>query len=319
MAAILSRGRGVNARYITVCQEHTVLGPSNVFTTLFFIFNETIAIGARNRSRGFRIMRAIYLPILLVMHIYAYMATPFCQQKFLKRLSGFRCIIVDPGQQIRQDDQIPDIQTQRCNYECMRHAGCSAANYKVSENTCYVNQDKCDRLTPDSAFETIYFGNMMASSDCISWVPQAEYDSTRTVIHDRCYNGNPSNPRPCHVARILSTGDILPAAFVPDPLNELLSVLNGAKHTDRLGQVLQVRPECDQIWAMFNADTDTLPLGAVKGGYLASTSSDLYVMKALNSGGWIVFGYFEPSTSLGYYIHSDVVKRVTIMMILVIL
>ena len=53
-----------------------------------------------------------------------------------------------------------------------------------------------------------------------------------------------------------------------------------------------------------DATSDPLPPGAVKAGYLASTDSDLYVIRAVNAGGWLVFGYFNPDTSRGYYIHS---------------
>ena len=261
-------------------------------------------------------MRVTYLPILLPIHICEYLATSACQQKFLKQLDGIHCVVFS-GSSIQQDIRIPDIQRQRCNYECMRRASCSAAHYNASENACYVNEDKCHLLLSKPDFETIYFGNLMTTTDCLSWVTETDFDSDKTLTLPRCYVEDPDNA-PCHLGRLLSTGNILPGSFVPAPIDELLSVLNGAKHTEGSRQVLQVHPKCDELWAFFNPATDTLPHGVVKAGYLASTESDLYAIRGQLSGG-LVFGYFNPDSSRGYYIDSGSVKEVALMNILVIL
>ena len=260
-------------------------------------------------------MFATYLHLVfLALHIHVYAITPVCQQRYIRRLGGYRCVSLEGS----EDVQINEIQTQRCNYECMRRTKCTAANYNVLENTCLVNEAKCTGLKLDPAFEIMYFGGMMTTTTCLSWVSEGEFDIAKAVTADRCYKDNNAD-YPCYVGRLVGGDNILPAAFVP-ALNTQFSVFNGDKYTDGEGQVLQVQPECDEIWTIFNAGTDPFPPGAVMAGYLTETGSHLYVVKAIaSSGGWRVFGYYQPATSLGYYWFTDAAQSTSRMAILVLL
>ena len=248
----------------------------------------------------------------LASHIYAYMATPDCQRRYIRRLNGYLCVSVKGPDDIR----INDTQIQRCNYECMRRTGCTAANYNALENICLVNEDRCTGIKRKPGFEVTYFGRATTTTACLSWVPQRESNIAKAITATRCYKDN-NDAYPCYVGRLVGGDNTLPAAFVR-ALNTQFSVFNNDKHTDGEGQVLQVQPECDAIWVMFDATTDPLPPGAIKEGYMAGTESDLYLMRARHSG-WTVFGYFNPATSRGYYFFADVAQETQSMNILVFL
>ena len=257
-------------------------------------------------------MLAISHLLFFASPIYAFVATQVCQQRYIRRLSGYRC-------EERPDEvQIHDIQPQRCNYECMRRTNCNAASYNTLENTCLVNEANCAGVELKPAFEVTYFGNSMTTTTCLSWVPQSEFDSARAVNATSCYMDG-AIVYHCHVGRLVDGEDVLPAVFVP-ALNAQFSVFNGDRHTRGEGQVLQVQPECEEIWAIFDPKTDPLPPGAVKAGYLTGTGSDLYLVKAIPNPGKRLFGYFNPETSFVYYFYSDTAyenrRRVGILVLL---
>ena len=77
-------------------------------------------------------------------------------------------------------------------------------------------------------------------------------------------------------------------------------MLNHAHHQNGVKELIQVDPGCPAFWVPFTAGT-YLPDEAVKGGYLADSSTDLYVIRALQGDdGMTMFGYYKPEAAVGY-------------------
>ena len=93
-------------------------------------------------------------------------------------------------------------------------------------------------------------------------------------------------------------------------------MLNGDSHKDGDKEIIQVNSGCPVFWAPFTVGSG-FPDETVKGGYLADSSTDLYVIRAVQ-GDFTMFGYYNPVTAIGYVEHWGV-KEVTHMELLLFL
>ena len=223
-----------------------------------------------------------------MLYICASEAAAVCQQKSIRQMISYRCNVTDSDMYI----QIPNIGTQRCTYECMRRVGCMATCYTASTATCLVAQDEGAGVVEDPAFEMAYFGNPVIGECRLSWAHLDGYDSAMAVTSKYCFN-DPANPK-CHVGRLIDGPGVFPTSYAPAKGNELATVLVGDEHTDGLAEILQVSPECTVLWVAFNAISDPLLSGSVKGGSMLGPT-DLYIMRAKTSDGYTLFGYYYPT------------------------
>ena len=222
-----------------------------------------------------------------------------CHEKILQQLVGYRCVTATEVY-----DQTLNTQSHLCTHQCIGRGGCSVANYDVVMGTCLLTQEKCIDVVTDLTFQLTYFRSI-TKDECLCWVPISEVDINKAVTSEHC-SYIPADSR-CHVGRLLSPPNILPAKFqpaLPVRMGKIWTVLNGAQansaYQDDTGEVLQVHSECNVFWKPFNALNDSLPEYALKGGYLASSDSDLYVMRAPIPGDYTVFGYYDPVAHRGY-------------------
>ena len=120
---------------------------------------------------------------------------------------------------------------------------------------------------------------------------------------------------PCHLGRLLYANNFLPGKYEPVS-GELHSVLNGDKFEAGNKEIMYIDPGCPVFWVPFTAGND-IPDVAVKGGYLADSSTDLYVMRAVYSeDDLLMFGYYDPVAAVGYLTYWGA-KEVTQMDLLV--
>ena len=118
-----------------------------------------------------------------------------------------------------------------------------------------------------------------------------------------------------YLGRLIHLNNILPGKYQPFD-EKLHSVLNGDSHKDGDKEIIQVNPGCPVFWAPFTVGSG-FPDETVKGGYLADSSTDLYVIRAVQ-GDFTMFGYYNPVTAIGYVEHWGV-KEVTHMELLLFL
>ena len=223
----------------------------------------------------------------------------FVKKKILQQLVSYRCVTATEVY-----DQTLNTQSHLCRHLCIGRDGCSVANYDVAMGTCLLTQEKCIDVVTDLTFELTYFRSI-TKDKCLHWTPISEFDINKAVTSEHC-SFIPADSR-CHVGRLLSPPNILPAKFQPAVLVRIVkiwTVLNGvhanSAYQDDAGEVLQVHSECNVFWKPFNALNDSLPEYALKGGYLASSDSDLYIMRAPTPGDYTVFGYYDPVARRGY-------------------
>ena len=247
--------------------------------------------------------------LFLVVYFCICVAKPNCQEKVLRQLVGYRCVTASEVY-----DQIFNTQSHLCRHQCIGQDGCSVANYDVAMGTCLLTQEKCIDMVTDLSFELTHFGSM-TRDECLRWAPISEFDNTKAITSERC-NGDPSFPQ-CYVGRLLSPPNILPSKFqpsVPVQMGQIWTVLNGAQANnagqENAGEVLHVHQECNVLWKPFNALVDSLPEDSTRGGYLESSDSVLFIMRAEDPNGFTVFGYYDPVAHRGYLEQSGVLAYV---------
>ena len=222
-----------------------------------------------------------YLDIFISGHI--------CQQKLtLPALVGYRCVTDSAVY-----TTITRIEQHICTYECVIRKECSFVSYNIEQNICHLSNDTCVVLEANQAFRVKYLGNVHRS-ECLQWLPPATFDSIRTVVNPLCHDPFPT---PCYVGRLLSASNILPGKYFLDP-ERVWTVLNGDSISTGTMEVLDVHTGCQVTWKPFNAG-DAVPVGAVEGGYLSNSGTNLYVMRA-PFGDYTLVGYYDPKTVTGY-------------------
>ena len=215
-----------------------------------------------------------------------------CRQMFTHRpLLGVRCVT---------DTEIYSRTSTRphtCVNQCIRKDNCTVANYNMLSNTCFLSNDKCIRLRVDTEFYVSTIRSMKHREQCFRWVPIGQFDEASTFESPECYMLTVLL-KPCHLGRLVYANNILPGKY--EPLSdEVHSVLNGDKIEEGNKEIMDIDPGCPVLWVPFTAGSD-IPDVAVKGGYLADSSTDLYVMRAVYENDLLMFGYYDPMAAVGY-------------------
>ena len=162
--------------------------------------------------------------------------------------------------------------------------------------------DTCRLLQPDPGFYTNTFTLEQHTPRCIRWISSSEADASLTLVTQECYSWG--GIQPCYLGRLRDSNNILPGKYQAHD-QKIISVLNDRGYMNGVKELMQVDPGCPAFWVPFTAGTD-LHDKAVKGGYLADSSTDLYVMRTLQGDGLSMFGYYNPAAAVGYVDHGGV-------------
>ena len=158
---------------------------------------------------------------------------------------------------------------------------------------CQLSRDPCQSLEADDTTQVIRLRDA-PRGNCLTWVLKFEIGSIIPVSSLTCRR---YAPKECYIGRLVWNDDILPGNYVVE-VTQVQSVLDDqiavAEGTE---EVLSVNPSCPLLWLPFHAG-DTLPLGAQAGGFLDSTGSILYVMRAYGDQ-YLNFGYYDPDAQQG--------------------
>ena len=195
-----------------------------------------------------------------------------CRQKFGHGpLVGFRCVT--------ETETYIRITTRRhiCIHQCISTYNCTIANYNIVNDTCFLSMDTCRLLQPDPGFYTNTFTLEQHTHRCIRWISSSEADASLTLVTQECYSWR--GIQPCYLGRLRDSNNILPGKYQAHD-QKIISVLNDRGYMNGVKELMQVDPGCPAFWVPFTAGTDLYDK-AVKGGYLADSSTDLYVMRTL--------------------------------------
>ena len=221
-------------------------------------------------------------------------------------LLGYRCLTTSEVY-----DNINGIQPYLCVHICIRRNNCSVVNYDIGKNTCHLNNDSCISLIADTSFQINYLSGI-SRSECLQWLDSFEVDDFTPVAVRRCEVGHPT----CYVGRLRMPPHVLPGKYYP-VRNRVYSVINGDYVYGSDLEILAVRPGCQVTWMPFRAG-DTIPVGAVEGGYLSNRNTSLFVVRGQGSPSDTVPGYYDPVEAHGYLEYYGVLQ-VTDMDVLVLL
>ena len=188
-----------------------------------------------------------------------------------------------------------DITRHHCTHRCITLQGCNLVTYNVEEMYCSLSNEQCLEYIADDGFVVAYLGPREAL--CIKWVSYTLYEFTKAIVSRAC----DSKPQlaTCMLGRLMSPNSYaLPVKFF-NSSRRAWSVLDGEQTKRGTKEILNIQNGCGVIWVSYTAG-DTIPTGAVVGGYLARDGGiDLYVVRG-RALGFEIFGYYNPVNALGY-------------------
>ena len=191
-----------------------------------------------------------------------------CQQVYIRRPRiGQRCVT---SNEVYKNHTIAP--QERCMWHCLRDISCKVINYNMDESFCFLSQEPCVTLEPESDIVTM---PMTMQEPCMTWVRQKVFpppldDISNFVTYPVLPDGgnDPDN-------KILVPRAIIDSAKVPGkvhiPVNLGHFILNGQVLDFSAGnyEMLTVSPGCDVSWVNYDPDSgNSFPDGAVIGGYL---------------------------------------------------
>ena len=115
-----------------------------------------------------------------------------------------------------------------------------------------------------------------------------EFDDFTSVAVRRCEVGHPT----CYVGHLRMPPHVLPGKYLP-AFNKVWSVINGNGVHGTDIEILAVHPGYQVTWMPFHAG-DTLPVGAVEGGYFSNIIIPLFVVQGQVFSGNTVPSYCDP-------------------------
>ena len=208
---------------------------------------------------------------------------------------------------------ITDIHDHLCTHRCITLHGCKLTNYNVEQRYCSLSNEICVDYIADDDFIVALFDSKEAF--CLNWVSYTLYDDVNTIKATDCHPDPPQST--CLLGRLLSLPDYsLPGKFFEDD-HALWSILDGTETTTGEKEILNIQDGCRVIWVPYTGG-DTLPTGAIVGGYLARNGgTNLYIIRArinnLN-----LFGYYNPMEALGYVAHENVYSLTSMEMLVLV-
>ena len=192
--------------------------------------------------------------------------------------TGHRCVTAS-----EQYTAITNVPSHLCTHICMRQGNCSVINYNHEKRYYQLTSEDCQELIKDSEFTVTSF------SCWAEWVPVAKaMDKFRVP----CAKNSEYS-----VGRVVVQADILVGTHTRWTTYTHVSK-NGTRVSSRKGEVLQMQPWCSVHWTPY-IPGNTIPVGAVVGGYLGNPSNTTYV---ISGKGKRSCGYYNPDTQLGYIV-----------------
>ena len=214
---------------------------------------------------------------------------------------GFRC---------RTDTDIftnlTKISHHLCTHRCMTSRGCILANYNVEQRYCSLSDALCVQYITDDRFVVAFFGSKEAL--CLKWVSYTLYDNASTIKSTNCHP-DPSLTT-CALGRLVLSPDYSVPGKYFHSAQGVWAVLKGTETTEGEKEILNIQDDCQVIWVPYTAG-DTLPTGAIVGGYLARNGgTDLYIIRArIND--LTLFGYYNPMEAQGYVSHARIYQLIS--------
>ena len=230
-------------------------------------------------------LHGILLTLLICTYVYG-----LCPNTKFTRpaLLGYRCLTDSEVY-----DNITGVLPYTCVHRCVKRNNCSIVNYNIQENICHMNNDACILLIADVSFQVNYLTNTYPS-ECLEWAAESDFDKITPVgVSNAGYHA-------VYVSRLRWLSHVLPGKYIRSQ-HTVWAGLNGVGVSGTDFEILAVRPGCQVTWMPFHAG-DTLPAGAVKGGYLSTVNSPVFVVRGLTSYPFVIHvpGYFDPMADLGY-------------------
>ena len=234
-------------------------------------------------------MTYLHVALAALLHLRIYMCGYICHYKHTgPALVGFRCVTESEV----YTNITGIIQPRMCTYHCIRRNDCSVVNYNFEQNTCHLSNDDCVVLEADDSFQVNYLGTRYRS-ECLQWLPSSAFNNISTVSSPICHQTHTT----CYVGRMVSPPNVLPGKYLHER-NTIYTLLGGNSLSSGTSELLNVHTGCQVTWLPFSAG-DTLPMGAVEGGFVASSGATLYVIR-WPADQFTVFGYYDPHTAKGY-------------------
>ena len=135
----------------------------------------------------------------------------------------------------------------------------------------HLNNDFCISLIADISFQINYMSSIYRS-ECLQWLDSFEFDDFISVAVIRCEVWHPT----CYVGHLRMPPHVLSGKYLP-AFNKVWSVINGNGVHGTDIEILAVHPGYQVTWMPFHAG-DTLPVGAVEGGYFSNIIILLFVV-----------------------------------------
>ena len=233
--------------------------------------------------------------VLLTVFIVRYCSKPCAAARtnFTRQpLFGYRCGLDDTSVQTT----ILNTNRAQCVWRCLSTSDCEVVSHNHLLNSCELSRQLCDRVVSNGDFSVNIYG--MDRKLCPQWVPKSEFDELKAIVMLRVPTGG--NGWKLAVARKKYNAGLYPGKQARYATFNIWFVDDENKRVPSAsGEVLLVDPACLWAWIPYIPSND-LPVGAVAAGYDVK-GEPLYVAKAFFENDYYNFGYYKPSTKLGYF------------------
>ena len=188
---------------------------------------------------------------------------------------------------VRQADRL------ECVGRCLKMPNCNYINYNQDSDMCEIGLGQCESLGPSAGVMVNVF--RQSRDVCLHW---GSYQEARHVAvgnaNLRVYVGRTVHGEAMVVGKFLDVDNYDPHIWANDQ-GERFHVDYGS---DNVVEVLTTTADCPLFWVSYTG-SNSLPVGAVAGGYLASGKATYVARKEFGSS--MSFGYYNTDTEIMYY------------------
>ena len=183
----------------------------------------------------------------------------------------------------------------QCVWRCLSNDSCLVVSHNHRHNYCELSPRACNKVLPNADFTINAYGS--ERSQCLRWVPPAQYDSTTAVEFFKTYN----DITVLSVGRVKDSTGLYPGKYRKTALS-VQYIKKASKYaiTGSNCEVLLVDPSCMWAWIKYTGG-NKLPVGAVSAGYYRNDT--LYVVRSMFGIKWSI-GYYRPSSKRGYFAYD---------------